>query len=138
VKAVDSSVAIAAFGDWHVLNDRAIAILDEGAFLPVHALLESYSVLTAFPPPHRASANLVDRWFQKRFNGLLPSPTPEEQRRLVSDLASAGRAGGAVYDGLIGLTAKLAGAELITADRRAASVYELLGVDWRSIETAGA
>ncbi len=47
--AVDSSVAVAAFGDWHRLNDTARAVLDEDAVLPAHALLETYSVLTGFP-----------------------------------------------------------------------------------------
>lgn len=57
--AVDSSVAVAAFGEWHVLNEPARAVLDEGAALPAHALLETYSVLTGFPPPHRAAPELV-------------------------------------------------------------------------------
>ena len=37
--AVDSSIAIAAFGEWHELNDPARAVLDEGAAIPTHALL---------------------------------------------------------------------------------------------------
>lgn len=45
-------------------------------------------------------------------------------------LAEDGRSGGSVYDALIGLTAKLAGATLITADKRAAEVYDLVGVEW--------
>ena len=51
--AVDTSVAVAAFGEWHELNARAVEVLDQGAALPAHALLETYSVLTGFPPPHR-------------------------------------------------------------------------------------
>ena len=43
-------------------------------------------------------------------------------------LATLGRAGGAVYDAIIGLTARRAGTTLVTADRRAVPVYEALGV----------
>jgi predicted nucleic acid-binding protein len=42
--------------------------------------------------------------------------------------------GGAVYDALVALTAKRAGATLVTADRRAASIYELVGVSFRRLE----
>jgi hypothetical protein len=39
-----------------------------------------------------------------------------------------------VYDGLVALTVKRAGATLVTADRRAAAIYELLGVSFRQLE----
>lgn len=128
--AVDTSVAVAAFGEWHELNERARSVLDEGAALPAHALLETYSVLTGFPPPHRAPADVVDAWLEDRFATILPSPPPHEQRALVRRLAGLGRVGGAVYDGLIGITARHAGASLVTADRRAIHVYEALGVPY--------
>lgn len=127
--AVDSSVAIAAFGAWHTYNELATELLDQGAALPAHAMLETYSVLTAFPPPHRAAPGLVDTWLEDRFATILPSPPPLQQRDLIRKLASSGRAGGAVYDGLIALTAAHAGAEtLVTMDARAVPIYELIGV----------
>jgi predicted nucleic acid-binding protein len=129
--AVDSSVAIAAFGEWHELNEAAVAVLDEGAVLPAHAMLETYSVLTGFPPPHRAPPDLVITWLEARFRTILPPPSPEEQRELLNRLGSAGRIGGAVYDGLVALTAQLSGATLVTADARAAATYELVRVDLR-------
>lgn len=129
--AVDSSVAIAAFGDWHRLNEPARAVLDEGAALPAHAMLETYSVLTGFPPPHRAAPDLVDTWLDDRFPTVLEPPPADEQRALVRKLAAAGRIGGVAYDALVGLTAKLAGAVLVTADARAAGTYELIGAEVR-------
>ena len=60
--AVDSSVVIAGFGAWHALNEAASSVLDEGAAIPAHAMLESYSVLTGFPPPHRAPPEIVNTW----------------------------------------------------------------------------
>jgi predicted nucleic acid-binding protein len=133
VIAVDTSVAVAAFGDWHRLNSSARAVLDVGAALPAHALLETYSVLTGFPPPHRAAPALVDAWLDDRFPEILPPPPREEQRALVRTLASAGRRGGAVYDALVALTARLAGAVLVTADARAAGNYGLVGVEVRHL-----
>lgn len=131
--AVDTSVAVAAFGEWHRLNGSARAVLDDGVALPVHAMLETYAVLTGFPPPHRAAPGLVDAWLDDRFQTLLPAPSPDEQRRLLHQLTSAARIGGAVYDALVGLTAKSAGLALVTADSRAARTYDLVGVDVRHL-----
>jgi len=132
--AVDSSVAIAAFGDWHALNGPAVRILDEGAEIPAHVRLETYSVLTGFPPPHRAPAELVVTWLADRFSKVLAPPSSQEQKEILTLLAGAGRIGGAVYDALVALTVKRAGATLVTADRRAASIYELVGVSFRRLE----
>ena len=132
--AVDSSVAIAAFGDWHELNERAVELLDEGAAIPAHARLETYSVLTGFPPPHRAPAELVVAWLGDRFSRVLPPPSAHDQRAMLALLARSGRIGGAVYDALVALTAKRAGATLVTADRRASPIYELVGVSFRRLD----
>jgi predicted nucleic acid-binding protein len=111
--------------------------VEEGAAIPAHALLETYSVLTGFPPPHRAPAEIVVAWLDDRFPRILSPPGAEEQRDLVRRLAEAGRIGGAVYDALVALTAKLAGATLATADRRAIPVYEIVGVEIRSLNGTG-
>lgn len=131
--AVDSSVAIAGFGEWHELNEPARSILDQGVAIPVHAMLETWSVLTGFPPPHRAAPRLVDTWLDDRFSEVLPPPGVGEQRDLVRRLTGAGRMGGAVYDALVALTAKIAGAVLVTADARAVATYELVGVELRPL-----
>ncbi len=136
MRAVDTSVAVAAFGDWHLLNEPARAVLDDGAALPMHCLVETYSILTGFPPPHRAAPQLVYEWMGDRFPNILPSPSPHDCKGLISRLASAGRSGGSVYDGLIGLTVQLAGGVLITADERASAVYDLLGLEWQYLREA--
>lgn len=131
--AIDSSVAIAAFGEWHELNEAAVTLLDAGAALPAHALSETYAVLTGYPPPHRAAPELVLTWLDDRFDTILPSPSPREQRDLLRALAGAGRIGGSVYDGIVALTAKRAGAVLVSADSKATAVYELIGVESRPL-----
>jgi hypothetical protein len=60
-------------------------VLDTGAALPAHALLETYSVLTGFPPPHRAAPDLVGEWLDDRFPMIL---SPRGHRSSV--LSSAG------------------------------------------------
>lgn len=131
--AVDSSVAIAAFGEWHELNAVACSVLDEGAAIPAHAMIETYAVLTGFPPPHRAAPGLVDTWLDHRFSIVLPPPGSDEQRELVRTMAREGRPGGAIYDALVALTAKLEDAVLVTADDRAAPTYELVGAEVRQL-----
>lgn len=132
--AVDSSVAIAAFGSWHLSHHAALAVLEEGPALPAHAMLETYSVLTGFPPPHRAPPDLVVTWLQDSFRRVLAAPPPAAHRDLLRSLGDGRRTGGAVYDGLVALTAARAGAVLVTADVRAAPVYELVGVAVRRID----
>lgn len=63
------------------------------------------------------------------------APSAEAQRELVRTLAQAGRISGAVYDALVALTAKISGAALVTTDRRAIPVYELVGVELRFLDT---
>jgi len=136
LKAVDTSVAVAAFGEWHDLNEEARLVLDQGAALAVHAYLETYAVLTGFPPPHRAPPALVDTWLRDRFLIILPPPEPEAQQAMVSTLAAAGRIGGSVYDGLIAAAVVMANLVLVTADERAARVYDLIGVNWEILQPA--
>lgn len=131
--AVDTSVAVAALGEWHELHRRAVDVLDAGPAVPVHALLETWSVLTGFPPPHRAPMEVVREWLEDRFKVVLDPPEVEEQRALVRQMAELGRPGGAIYDALIGLTARRAGATLISADRRAAAIYDLLEVPFEML-----
>lgn len=53
----------------------------------------------------------------------------QSQRILIDHLAENGVTGGAAYDALVGLTAKAAGATLLTRDRRAVTTYQRLGVE---------
>ena len=59
--AVDSSVLVAALLGWHEHHVAAFRVLDavlaadDDLVLPVHALIETYAVLTRLPAPHRLS-----------------------------------------------------------------------------------
>jgi hypothetical protein len=98
--------------------------------IPAHARIETYSVLTRMPPPHRLApavvAELLERWFPGRRTIV---PSRRLSREIVKRCGENGVDGGAVYDALIGLTAAEAGVPLMTRDLRAARTYHRLDVD---------
>jgi predicted nucleic acid-binding protein len=131
--AVDTSVVVAAFASWHEGHAGAAAALARRPRVPAHVLLETYSVLTRLPPPHRAPAPLVAAFLGERFSTpplVLPGA---EHRRLVGRAAEAGIVGGSIHDALVGATARHVGARLLTRDRRAVPTYERLGVEYELI-----
>ena len=71
---------------------------------------------------------LVSAFLRARFPErplLLPA---SGHLRLLEEATEAGIVGGAVYDALVAATARHAGATLLSRDRRAMRVYDLLGV----------
>lgn len=129
MKAVDTSVVVAAFATWHEAHEAARRVLDDAPRIPAHVALEAYSVLTRLPAPHRAPAGQVHAFLEAAFPEpwlVLPG---QEVAPLIARLAELGIAGGGTYDALIGATAFSVGATLITRDRRARSVYDQLGVE---------
>ncbi|WP_428899112.1 type II toxin-antitoxin system VapC family toxin [Mycobacterium sp. Lab-001] len=94
-----------------------------------HAAVELLSVLTRLPPPHRLSPAAALRLEQKNFpESRFLSAT--DTKDLVRELALAGLAGGALYDGLVGAAARKHKLPLVTCDRRAEPTYRLLAVDY--------
>ena len=67
MKAADTSVIAAAFASWHENHDAARAELDRGLRLIEHCALETYSVLTRLPPPHRVPGAAVRAFLELRF-----------------------------------------------------------------------
>jgi predicted nucleic acid-binding protein len=130
VKAVDSSIVIAAFASWHEGHEAARRELDGGVRVVEHCTLETFSVLTRLPPPHRASASLVRDFLRQRFPAPFLRLGARAHRRFLFDLPERGISGGAVYDALIAATAAEHGAELVSCDRRAAANYERYGVSF--------
>jgi predicted nucleic acid-binding protein len=119
---------IAAFASWHESHDAARRLLDAGVRVVEHCTLETLSVLTRLPPPHRASADLVRDFLRERFPQPFLRLSTKAYRKFLFELPERGIAGGAVYDALIAATAAEHGAELLSCDRRAASSYELYGI----------
>jgi predicted nucleic acid-binding protein len=130
VKAADSSLVIAAFASWHESHDVARRVIDTGIRLVEHCTLETLSVLTRLPPPHRASGDLVLDFLRQRFPKPFLRLSAKAYRRFLFELPERGVAGGAVYDALIAATAAEHGVELLSCDRRAASTYERYGISF--------
>lgn len=128
MKAADTSLVVAAFASWHEKHDAARRELDVGLRLIEHCALETYSVLTRLPAPHRAAATVVRDFLLARFKQPYLRLAPRDFSAFVSGLPEHGIDGGAAYDALVAATAAEHGTELVSCDRRAAPVYERYGV----------
>jgi predicted nucleic acid-binding protein len=131
MKAADTSVVVAAFASWHEHHEPARRAIDGGVRLIEHCALETYSVLTRLPSPHRSPGAVVRDFLRARFPRPFLRLTASAYRRFILDLPEHEVAGGAVYDALVAATAAGCRAELVTCDRRAAVVYESYAVRTR-------
>jgi predicted nucleic acid-binding protein len=127
-KALDSSVLVAAFAEWHEAHPPAHRLLQRQVVAVGHAVAETYSVLTRLPQPHRADAALVAEFLEQAKFGNPLVLDSETTRGLPSELSRLGISGGATYDAVIALTAAAHGATLVSLDQRAAVTYRRCGV----------
>lgn len=94
-----------------------------------HAAAELLSVLTRLPPPHRLTPVAALRLEENNFpESRFLSAT--DTKHVLREIAEAGLAGGAVYDGLVGAAARKHQLPLVTCDRRAEPTYRVLGVNY--------
>ena len=122
--AADTSVVVAAFASWHERHDAARRALDQGLRLIEHCALETYSVLTRLPPPHRAHGDVVREFLNMRFPQPFLRLNAAAFREFLWSLPARGVSGGAAYDALVAATAADHEAELVSCDQRAVSIYE--------------
>ena len=132
--ALDTSVVVAAFAVWHEGHRTAVAALARRPRLPAHVVIESYSVLTRLPPPHRAPADVVDAFLSARFSAAPLTLPGSAQRALLHLAVREGLTGGTIYDALVAATVKQARATLLTRDRRALPAYEAVGVRYEFLD----
>ncbi len=131
--AADTSVVVAAFASWHEAHVGARRALDTGLRLIEHCALETYSVLTRLPAPHRSPGPVVREFLQTRFPQPYLRLSVRAYRDFILRLPDYGVTGGTSYDALVAATAAACGAELATCDRRALPVYERYGVRVRVV-----
>lgn len=127
MKAVDSSVVIAAFASWHEHHAIARKAMAARPRLIAHAAVESYSVLTRLPPPHRASPAIVHAFITGRFTEPFLILSETGYQELLATVAAGQILGGPAYDALIAFTAAEHNATLMSLDQRAAATYETVG-----------
>lgn len=131
MKAADTSLVVAAYSSWHENHEAARRALDGGLRMIEHCALETYSVLTRLPPPHRSAGAVVLAFIRARFPEPFLRLSARAHRAFVLGLGEHGVSGGAAYDALVAATAAASGAELLTCDRRALGVYESYQVQAR-------
>ena len=130
---LDTSAAIALITTTSEAHDAVIA-RTRGLTLGLagHAEFETYSVLTRLPGQLRVSASAAQRIIAANFPATVHL-APDAAASALVTLANSGVAGGAVYDGLVGLAASASGSVLLSCDRRAAPTYAALGVTFELI-----
>jgi len=133
----DTSVTVAAALPWHASHRSAAATLPSKAPLIAHVAVQSFSVLTSLPSPARFPAWAARRYIAETFEFPPVALPPDSYKELLDLVAEEGIVGGAVYDAVVAVTARTLGASIVSLDRRAASTYSRLGVDYRMID-AGA
>jgi predicted nucleic acid-binding protein len=135
VIAPDSSVVIAALGQWHPAHEASrAAIVKDSRKLIAHVAVETVSALSRMPEPYRVVPEVVvdalDRIYSKPWLAL----DAVRQRSYLLRAIHAGLRGGALYDALIAATAIEHGATLLSADRRASVTYKSMGLTVSFIE----
>jgi predicted nucleic acid-binding protein len=125
---VDTSVAVALTVADHEHHETTFQALGGRRLgLAGHAAFETFSVLTRLPPPARRTPATVARLLaagfpHTRFLGA------DAAAGLLAQLSALGIAGGAVYDALVGASAKEHRLTLATRDGRALEIYRVLEV----------
>jgi predicted nucleic acid-binding protein len=126
--AVDTSVVVACFASWHEHHVVARKAMAGRPRLVAHAALESYSVLTRLPPPHRAQPSIVHTFITDRFTEPFLTLSETGYQELLATVAASQILGGPAYDALIAFTAAEHQATLMSLDQRAAATYDAIGV----------
>ncbi|MBV9204271.1 MAG: type II toxin-antitoxin system VapC family toxin [Actinobacteria bacterium] len=127
MKAVDSSVVIAAFATWHEHHAIARKAMASRPRLIAHAAIESYSVLTRLPAPHRAYPSIAHAFITERFTEPFLTLSQTGYQELLATIAAGHILGSPAYDALIAFTAVEHQAMLLTLDQRATPTYEAIG-----------
>lgn len=133
--APDTSVLIAGFLPDHPfcgVAEVALTEVREDGRLLAHTMAETYAVLSGSAEGFRVEPGVVVAYLDEFLADAAPiQPRPNAHREALELLSDKGRRGASVYDALIALTARDAGAVLISLDRRARPIYELCGVEAR-------
>src|SRR3984885_15696889 len=107
--ALDSSYLIPLLADWHEHHSRTLRSYqrwtDSGAqiVLPVHSLLECYSVLTRLPAPYRLPPDIVMQAMKENLShtALVVGVKATGIWERIDSFSRLRLGGGQVYDALI-------------------------------------
>lgn len=130
-QAADTSISIPALLADHEAHDMAEEALGLCDATVAHVAVETYSVLTRLPPPHRIKPLEAAVIVEARLPDAWVTLDAETCKALPWRLAEARVSGGASYDALIGVVALEHDLELVSRDRRAARTYRALDVPFK-------
>ena len=133
VLLLDTSAAVALVIEDHEAHAATLDTVRGWRLgLAGHAWFETFSVLTRLPGPLRRSPAEVSNLLAHNFpaTAFLAESTAAA---LGPELARLAISGGAVYDALVAASARQHGRTLVSADERARTVYEAIGVDVRLV-----
>lgn len=130
--ACDTSILIPLIAPWHPDRGAVLKRAADISAIPVHALLECFSVLTRLPPPHTTPVAAAAAVLEALpFQPIALSAT--QQRELIAACAAHRISGGAVYDALVGMTAASNDLPLLTRDARARRTYDALKIEYELV-----
>jgi predicted nucleic acid-binding protein len=132
VLTCDTSVLVAAVSAWHAHHEPARSRLADVGWIPAHAVAEAVSVLSRLPGH---AVPLVDAvaTVRRLADGRVRQLRADRYLLALSAIASAGLGGGAVYDAIVGATAREHDATLLTLDRKAQRTYQAVGASFELI-----
>lgn len=123
----DTSVVIAGLSAWHPDHHVARDVLTRIEFLPAHVVVESVSVLSRLPHGHSVPLADAVGVVRRLADGRIRQLRADRYLLTLTAVASAGLGGGAMYDAVIGATAREHEATLVTLDDRAQRTYAAVG-----------
>ena|ERR1700733_4754075 len=119
--ALDSSYLVPLVSDWHAHHIRTLRSYENlrhqhaQIILPVHTILESYSVLTRLPAPYRLRPDIARATIYETFShtAVVVGVKASGIWECMEGLSLLGLGGGRVYDALIAWCAADAGATVL-------------------------
>ncbi len=130
--ALDASVVVALVAGWHEKHEVTRSALEamgrkgHDLFVPTPALIESYSVLTRLPPPHRLSPKVALQLLRANFERTrTPALLRTQVWKTLDEAVERAVAGGRVHDWIIARTASHDGpCILVTSNARHFEPFE--------------
>jgi len=117
--AIDTNVIISAVATWQASHRAARSAIERLAaentlIVPLHALMEAYSVLTRLPRPYRATPHDAFQSIRQLVGAFaVVALSSTDVWPLLETLASRDISGGRIYDAAIARASRAAGADAI-------------------------
>ncbi|TAM91469.1 MAG: type II toxin-antitoxin system VapC family toxin [Jatrophihabitans sp.] len=133
VLTCDTSVVVAGVSTWHPAHAVARSYLTRVAWLGAHVVAETAAVLSRLPHGHALALPDAVGVVRRLADGRIRQLRADRYVLTLTAVASSGSGGGAVYDAIVGATAREHEAVLVTLDRRAERTYLAVGARFEFI-----